>query len=35
MQHAIVATEIETLLNKGVIKHSSPEPGEYISTIFL
>ena len=35
MQHAIVANEIETLISKGVVKHSSREPGEFISPIFL
>ena len=30
-----MAKEIETLVNKGVIKHSSHEPGEFISPIFL
>jgi len=35
MQHAIVANEIETLINKGVVKHSRHEPGEFISPIFL
>ena len=35
MQHVIVANEMETLLSKGVVKHSSHEPGEFISTIFL
>jgi len=35
MQHAIVAKEIETLINKGVVKPSSHEPGEFISPIFL
>jgi len=31
----IVRKEIKTLLEKGVIKHSHHEPGEFISTIFL
>ena len=35
IQHAIVANEIETLISKGVVKHSSHEPGEFISPIFL
>lgn len=35
VQQAIVAKEIETLLNKGVIKPSCHEPGEFISPIFL
>ena len=35
IQHAIVANEIETLISKEVVKHSSHEPGEFISPIFL
>ena len=35
VQQAIAAKEIETLLNKGVIKSSCHEPGEFISPIFL
>ena len=35
VQQAIVAKEIETLLNKGVIKPSCHEPGEFISPTFL
>ena len=35
MQHSIVASEIETLISKGVFKHSSHEQGECISPIFL
>ena len=34
-QHDIVAVEIDKLLLKGVLKVSSPEPGEFISPIFL
>ena len=34
-QHSIVEEEIYKLLEKGVIKVSSPEPGEFISSIFL
>ena len=35
VQQVIVAKEIETLLNKGVIKPSCHEPGEFIFPIFL
>ena len=35
MQYAIVANEIETLISKGVAKHSCHEPGEFISPRFL
>ena len=35
VQQAIAAKEIETLLNKGVIKPSCHKPGEFISPIFL
>ena len=35
VQQAIVAKEIETFPNKGVIKPSCQEPGEFISPIFL
>ena len=31
----LVCKEIKTLSEKGVIKHSHHEPGEFISTIFL
>ena len=34
-QHSIVEEEIYKLLEKGVIKVSSPEPGKFISSIFL
>lgn len=34
-QHAVVEREIQTFLDKGVIKVSSHEPGEFISTIFI
>ena len=34
-QHSIVEEEIYKLLEKGVIKVSSPEPGEFMSSIFL
>ena len=34
-QHTIVEGEIHKLLDKGVIKVSSPEPGEFISSNFL
>ena len=34
-QHDIVAVEIDKLCQKGVLKVSSPEPGEFVSPIFL
>ena len=34
-QHDIVAVEIDKLCLKGVLKVSSPEPGEFLSPIFL
>ena len=34
-EHTIVEKELHKLLDKGVIKASCHEPGEYISTIFL
>lgn len=34
-QHDIVTEEIDKLLIKGFLKVSSPEPGEFVSPIFL
>ena len=34
-QHDIVAVEIEKLRLRGVLKVSSPEPGEFVSPIFV